>query len=39
MTASARKIADDGLYIEREFDAPADLVFRIWEDRDHAIRW
>ena len=39
MTASERKIADNELYIEREFDAPVELVFRIWQDRDHAIRW
>ena len=35
----ARKIADDELLIERTFDAPVALVFRIWEDRDHMIRW
>ncbi len=34
-----RELRDDELYIEREFDAPVDLVFRIWENRDHAIRW
>ena len=39
MSAHARQIADDELFIEREFDAPVELVFRIWEDRDHAIRW
>ena len=39
MTASAREVRDDELFIEREFDAPVELVFRIWEERDHAIRW
>jgi uncharacterized protein YndB with AHSA1/START domain len=39
MSASPRPIADNELYIEREFDAPASLVFRLWQDRDHAIRW
>lgn len=39
MTASDRKVRDDELYIEREFDAPVELVFRIWESRDHMIRW
>jgi uncharacterized protein YndB with AHSA1/START domain len=39
MTANARTIGDDELYIERTFDAPAALVFRIWESREHAVRW
>lgn len=39
MTTSAQKMRDDELFIEREFDAPVELVFRIWEERDHAIRW
>lgn len=33
------KLRDDELLIERTFDAPAALVFRIWEDRDHMQRW
>ncbi|WP_011582389.1 MULTISPECIES: SRPBCC family protein [Chelativorans] len=33
------EIRDDELLIEREFDAPAALVFRLWEDRDHMLRW
>ena len=37
--AECRPIADDELLIIRTFDAPAALVFRIWEDRDHMIRW
>ena len=32
-------IRDDELLIEREFDAPAALVFRLWESRDHMLRW
>jgi uncharacterized protein YndB with AHSA1/START domain len=41
MTApvETRPVADDELLITRVFDAPAALVFRIWEDRAHAIRW
>jgi uncharacterized protein YndB with AHSA1/START domain len=34
-----REIGDDELLIMRSFDAPVALVFRIWEDRDHMIRW
>jgi uncharacterized protein YndB with AHSA1/START domain len=34
-----RKIADDELLIQRTFDAPVALVFRLWESRDHMIRW
>jgi uncharacterized protein YndB with AHSA1/START domain len=30
---------DDELLIEREFDAPLALVYRLWEDRDHMLRW
>lgn len=32
-------IDDHELLIEREFDAPAALVFRLWESRDHMLRW
>ena len=32
-------LRDDELLIEREFDAPAALVFRLWESRDHMLRW
>jgi uncharacterized protein YndB with AHSA1/START domain len=39
MTANARKLRDDELFIERTFDAPVSLVFRLWESRDHMIRW
>ncbi|SDR56972.1 Uncharacterized conserved protein YndB, AHSA1/START domain [Rhizobiales bacterium GAS191] len=37
--AEARKLADDELLITRTFDAPVSLVFRIWAERDHMIRW
>jgi uncharacterized protein YndB with AHSA1/START domain len=37
--AQARALADDELLIERTFDAPVALVFRIWAERDHMIRW
>lgn len=37
--ASARKLADDELLITRVFDAPVSLVFRIWETREHMMRW
>lgn len=33
------KLRDDELLIEREFDAPIELVFRMWESADHVIRW
>jgi uncharacterized protein YndB with AHSA1/START domain len=33
------KIGNDELLIEREFDAPPALVFRLWESRDHMLRW
>jgi uncharacterized protein YndB with AHSA1/START domain len=32
-------VRDDELRITREFDAPVALVFRLWESRDHVIRW
>lgn len=32
-------IGDDELLIERELDAPVALVFRLWESRDHMLRW
>ena len=32
-------VRDDELLITREFDAPVALVFRLWEDRDHMLRW
>jgi len=30
---------DDELLIERQFDAPLALVFQLWQERDHMIRW
>lgn len=32
-------LRDDELLIERELDAPVALVFRLWESRDHMLRW
>jgi uncharacterized protein YndB with AHSA1/START domain len=32
-------LRDDELLIERELDAPVALVFRLWEERDHVLRW
>ncbi|MDI1266867.1 MAG: SRPBCC domain-containing protein [bacterium] len=29
----------DELLIAREFTAPVELVFRLWQSRDHMIRW
>jgi uncharacterized protein YndB with AHSA1/START domain len=34
-----KALRDDELLIEREFDAPPALVFRLWESRDHMLRW
>lgn len=34
-----KALRDDELLIEREFDAPVALVFRLWESRDHVLRW
>ncbi|NZA27952.1 SRPBCC domain-containing protein [Luteimonas sp. SJ-92] len=33
------ELRDDELLIEREFDAPLALVFRLWADRAHVMRW
>lgn len=33
------EVRDDELLIERAFDAPVALVYRLWEDRDHMLRW
>ncbi len=32
-------LRDDELLIERVFNAPVALVFRLWESRDHMMRW
>jgi uncharacterized protein YndB with AHSA1/START domain len=45
MTANAeaerRNLAtrDDELKLDRTFEAPLPLVWRLWENRDHMIRW
>lgn len=40
MTASTdRAIADDELLIVRTFEAPLTIVWRMWANRDHIIRW
>lgn len=36
---SSKTLRDDELLIQREFDAPLALVFRLWESPDHMIRW
>lgn len=36
---SSEMIRDDELLIQREFDAPVSLMFRLWESSDHMIRW
>jgi uncharacterized protein YndB with AHSA1/START domain len=30
---------DDALHLDRTFEAPLALVWRMWESRDHMIRW
>lgn len=35
----AEVMQDDELFIDREFDAPVALVWRLWEDVDHRRRW
>jgi uncharacterized protein YndB with AHSA1/START domain len=32
-------LRENELLIEREFNAPVSLVFRLWESRDHMLRW
>src|SRR5688500_17402690 len=38
-TTEAVKLRDDELFITRTFDAPLSVVWRMWQDRDHMIRW
>lgn len=38
-STNEKKLADDELLITRTFDAPVSLVFRIWAERQHMIRW
>ena len=35
----AAVLQDDELLIERIFDAPPDLVFRVWTSPEHLMRW
>lgn len=39
MPSNSSVLGDHELMIERTFDAPLALVWRIWESRDHLIRW
>ncbi len=40
MTATdATVLQDDELLIERIFDAPPDLVFKVWTTPEHLMRW
>jgi len=36
---SGKKLADGELLLTRTFDAPVSLVFRIWAEREHMMRW
>ena len=38
-TSTKPRLGDDELLITRTFDAPVALVFRIWAEREHMIRW
>ena len=37
--AECGPLGDDELLIVRTFDAPVSLVFRLWEKREHMMRW
>lgn len=39
MTALSSLLQDDELLIERVFDAPRDLVWRVWTKPEHLMRW
>ncbi|GLQ53402.1 SRPBCC domain-containing protein [Devosia nitrariae] len=39
MLARTEKLAENELLIEREFEAPRALVWRIWSDAEHLKRW
>lgn len=39
MIQPGRRVADTELLIQREFDAPVDLVFELWERPEHVMRW
>lgn len=34
-----RRVTDDVLLISRSFDAPPELLFRLWADPVHRVRW
>ncbi len=38
-SSTRRELADDELLITRTFDAPVSLVFQIWAEREHMMRW
>ena len=38
-STTARAPADEVLVITRVFDAPRELVFKLWTDPDHAVNW
>lgn len=37
--AAPRPVADDELYLERVFAAPTELVFAMWAQAEHLLRW
>jgi uncharacterized protein YndB with AHSA1/START domain len=37
--ANDKVLADNELLITRTFDAPVELVFRLWSQREHMMRW
>ena len=37
--ARSAELRDDELLIDKMFDAPAALVFRLWSDPVHFVRW
>lgn len=39
MISPQRQLRDDELLIEREFDAPVELMFELWEQPEHVMRW
>lgn len=39
MLARPEKAAENELFIERQFEAPRALVWRIWSDAEHLKRW
>jgi uncharacterized protein YndB with AHSA1/START domain len=39
MSASAAETIDREIVLSRVFDAPRELVFRMWTEREHITRW